>query len=149
MRQSFLLAASGAIAALTLAACGPETETEISRAEADLRVGEVIAPAPPTVATGVIQPANTLNGTYNLRSSECGQAGSEGALAIEGSRFRFSQAQCTAIASSVKGNATETQLNCSHDAQSFERLVNLRLSPGILQMEEKGVGLRYYRCPAA
>ena len=51
--------------------------------------------------------------------------------------------------STVGADATETELSCNgEDGQGFNRLVKLRLSPGVMQMEEKGINLRYYRCAA-
>ena len=149
MKRFVILGAASAIATLSVAACMPVEEEPISRAEADLMVEETITPAAPEEASGTVDPANTLNGSYNLRSTECGQSASEGALTIQGYRFQFYESQCTVANSTTKGDAAEVRLSCGGEGQSFERLVLLRLSPGILQMEEDGVGLRYYRCPAA
>ncbi|TKW68691.1 MAG: hypothetical protein DI616_01470 [Paracoccus denitrificans] len=148
MKRFMILGAASAITALT-AACMPTTEEPISRAEADMRIEETTAPAAPVEASGAVEPANTLNGSYNLRSTECGVAASEGALTIQGSRFQFYESQCTAVRSTSQADAAEVQLSCDGEGQAFERLVKLRLSPGVLQMEENAVGLRYYRCPAA
>ena len=77
------------------------------------------------------------------------QPGSEGALNIQGNKFVFHESECTAISSTNKGDATEVELSCSGENQGFSRLAKLRLSPGVLRLEENNVGLRYYRCPAA
>ena len=149
MKRFVSLGAAGFAAAFTIAACQPTGERPITRAEADLMVEEATAPAAPQVESGTVEPANSLNGSYNLRSSECGQPASEGALSIQGSRFQFYESQCRAISSTIKADAAEVQLSCNGEGQAFERLVKLRLSPGVLRMEEDGVGLRYYRCPSA
>lgn len=142
-------AAIGAVAIFGLTACQPAAEDPISRAEADLMVEETTAPALPQVQSGVVDPVNSLNGSYNLRASECGQAASEGALTVAGSSFQFYETQCRAVSSTSRADAAEVQLSCSGEGAGFNRLVQLRLSPGILRMEEDGVGLRYYRCPAS
>lgn len=149
MKRFMILGAASAITALTVAACTPTSEAPITRVEADMRVNETVAPAKPVEIAGVIEPANSLNGTYNLRSTECGVEGSKGALSVQGSRFQFHEAQCRTITSTTQADATNVQLACDGAGNSFERKVKLRLSPGILQMEENNVGLRYYRCPAA
>ncbi|WP_158644559.1 hypothetical protein [Paracoccus jeotgali] len=140
---------AGAAVAFTLVACAPTEETPITRAEADLMVEETVAPAAPVAASGAVAPANSVNGSYNLRASECGQPGSEGALNIQGNKFVFHESECTAISSTNKGDATEVELSCTGENQGFTRLTKLRLSPGVLRLEENNVGLRYYRCPAA
>ena len=149
MKRFIIMGAASAACALTIAACTPTEEAPISRVEADMMVDETTAPAAPVDTSGMVEPANTLNGSYNLRSTECGQTASEGGLTVQGSRFQFYESQCTAVSSTSKADAAEVQLSCGGEGQAFERLVKLRLSPGILQMEEDGVGLRYYRCPAA
>lgn len=149
MKRFMILGAAGAITALTVAACTPTVEAPISRVEADMRIDETTAPAAPVDASGVVEPANSLNGSYNLRSTECGVAASEGALSVQGSRFQFYESQCTAVRSTSQADAAEVQLSCDGEGKAFDRLVKLRLSPGVLQMEENNVGLRYYRCPAA
>ncbi|MDO5606172.1 MAG: hypothetical protein Q4G25_13520 [Paracoccus sp. (in: a-proteobacteria)] len=149
MKSIIKLGAAGAAIVLAVAACEVE-EQPITRIEADVLAGQTTAPAPPVETAGTIQPANTLNGDYNLRTTECGQAGSEGALSVSGSRFQFSAAQCTAISSTTRADAAEVRLNCTgNDGNTFQRLTLLRLSPGILHIEENNAGLRYYRCPAA
>ncbi|WBU55474.1 hypothetical protein [Paracoccus sediminicola] len=148
MNRFVKFGAMGAVAALTIAACEPMEEEPISRIEADAQVDETTAPAEPEVASGAVEPANSLNGTYNLRASECGQPGSEGALEVDGPRFTYTEAQCRATRSEVKGDATEVQLTCNTgEGEDYERLVLMRLSPGILQIEEDGTGVRFYRCP--
>lgn len=149
MKRFVIFGAASAIAALSVAACVPTQEEPISRVEADMRVDETTAPAAPVETSGVVEPANSLNGSYNLRSTECGVAASEGALSIQGSKFQFYESQCTAVSSTSQADAANVQLNCNGEGQGFERKVKLRLSPGVLQMEENNVGLRYYRCPAA
>ncbi|MFD1797557.1 hypothetical protein FQV27_11640 [Paracoccus aurantiacus] len=145
MNRITMFTAIGAVA-FALAGCTVE-EDPITKAEADVLADETMAPAAPEAASGAVAPANSLNGSYNLRSSECGQAASEGALTVEGTRFSFYEAQCNAVSTTIKGDAAETQLSCGGEGQAFTRLVLLRLSPGTMQMEENGVNLRYYRCP--
>jgi hypothetical protein len=147
MKRFAIFGAVGA-AVITLAACNMGEEA-ITKTEADVQLDETVAPAPPTAVSGEIQPSNSLNGTYNLRATECGQSASEGALNIQGNQFQFYAGQCTAVKTTVVGDAAETELSCnSEDGQGFNRLVKLRLSPGVMQMEEKGINLRYYRCAA-
>ena len=146
MNRYAILGAAGAIC-LVLAGCTPGEEA-ITKTEADVQLDQTTAPAPPVAISGEIQPANSLSGVYNLRSTECGQPGSEGALTIQGNRFQFHESQCTAVKTTIAGDAAETELSCMGEGESFNRLTKLRLSPGVMQLEEKGINLRYYRCPA-
>ena len=147
MNRYTILGAVGATF-LALAGCTPGEEV-ITKTEADVQLDETIPAAAPEAASGPIDPANSLNGVYNLRTTECGQAASEGALTVQGNKFQFYGGQCTAVKSTVGADATETELSCNgEDGQGFNRLVKLRLSPGVMQLEEKGINLRYYRCAA-
>ncbi|NHF71803.1 hypothetical protein [Paracoccus xiamenensis] len=140
----------GAVGAtlITLAGCTPEEEV-ITKTEAEVQLDETVAPPAPEAASGPVEPSNSLNGVYNLRTTECGQAASEGALTIQGNQFQFYESQCTAVRSTVGADSTETELSCNGEGgQGFNRLVNLRLSPGVMQLEEKGINLRYFRCAA-
>ena len=79
--------------------------------------------------------------TYNRYNFRC--------TLLQGNKFQFYGGQCTAVKSTVGADSTETELSCNgEDGQGFNRLVKLRLSPGVMQMEEKGINLRYYRCAA-
>ena len=147
MNRYTILGAVGATF-LVLAGCTPDEEV-ITKTEADVQLDETTPAAAPVAVSGPVDPANSLNGVYNLRTTECGQAGSEGALTVQGNKFQFYGGQCTAVKSTVGPDATETELSCNgEDGQGFNRLVKLRLSPGVMQMEEKGINLRYYRCAA-
>lgn len=124
-----------------------ENAAPVSKAEADLRASETIAPAAPVVKAGEIAPANAMFGTYNLRSSDCGDNTTPGWMEITETRFRFSQSQCLAADWTTRADALEVKMTCTDvENQSFGRLVKLRLSPGILQLEERGLNVSYYRC---
>lgn len=147
MNRFTILGAVG-VTLITLAGCTPGEEV-ITKTEADVQLDETTAPAAPEAVSGAVEPSNSLNGVYNLRASECGQAASEGALTIQGNQFQFYGGQCTAVKTTIAGDAAETELSCNGEGgQGFNRLVKLRLSPGVMQLEEKGINLRYYRCAA-
>ena len=146
MTRFAILGAVGATV-IALAGCMPGEEV-ITKAEADVKLDETVPPAPPTAISGEIQSANSLDGSYNLRVSECGKAASESALSVRGNKFQFYESQCTAVKTTIVGDAAETVLSCAGEGQTFNRLVKLRLSPGVMQLEEKGINLRYYRCAA-
>lgn len=144
----FIILGTVGVTLIALAGCTPGEEV-ITKTEADVMLDETFAPAPPEAVSGTIQPPNSLNGVYNLRASECGQAASEGALTVQGNQFQFYGGQCTAVKTNIVGNAAETELSCNDEAgQGFNRMVKLRLSPGVMQLEEKGINLHYYRCAA-
>ena len=147
MNRYTILGAVGATF-LALAGCTPGEEV-LTKTEADVQLDETTPAAPPVADSGPVAPENSLNGIYNLRATECGQAASEGGLTVQGNKFQFYGGQCTAVKSTVGPDATETELSCNgEDGKGFNRLVKLRLSPGVMQMEEKGINLRYYRCAA-
>lgn len=119
-------------AALTLAACVSDDGTTPQ-----------VAPETPTADAGQIDSPTSLNGTWNLVASECGNANSEGRLAIQGNKFGFSAGECTATNSSVVTNYTSSTLACP----SGNRQVNLALQPGRLRLTEDSKTLTYFRCP--
>lgn len=99
MNRYTILGAAGA-AFLALAGCTPGEEV-ITKTEADVQLDQTIPAAAPEAASGPIAPENSLNGVYNLRTTECGQAASEGALTVQGNKFQFYGGQCTAVKSTV------------------------------------------------
>lgn len=123
-------------AALSLAACvAPDGKTP------------QVAPETPTPTAGLIDSPTSLNGTWNLIASQCGQADSEGRLVIAANKFDFAGAACTSTRSSVETNFTKVSLSCS-GAKQFNRELNLALQPGKLRMTEDSKTLTYYRCPS-
>ncbi|MDO5657365.1 MAG: hypothetical protein Q4G36_03460 [Paracoccus sp. (in: a-proteobacteria)] len=145
MRMTSWMVAGTAVLALGACEFG---ERPITKTEADLRAAETTAPAEPTPISGPVEPANSLNGLYNLQATSCGDADSTGQLEISGNRFNFHQAQCTATDSNVEGGHTSVSLSCSDSDRNWSRQVQLRLAPGQLQLTEDRVTLTYYRCPA-
>ncbi|MBA4490030.1 hypothetical protein [Paracoccus sp. S1E-3] len=147
MNRYTILGAVGATF-LALAGCTPGEEV-LTKTEADVQLDQTIPAAAPEAASGPVEASNSLNGAYNLRTTDCGKPASEGALTVQGNKFQFYESQCTAVRSTVGADSTETELSCNGEGgQGFNRLVKLRLSPGVMQMEDKGINLRYYRCAA-
>ncbi|MDO5529455.1 MAG: hypothetical protein Q4F71_08630 [Paracoccus sp. (in: a-proteobacteria)] len=137
----------GLAAIFGLAAC-TEGDQLITKTEADLRASETVAPAEPAPVAGPVEAANSLNGVFNLQASRCGDAASEGHLEISGTKFNFHGSSCTATGSNSEASFTEVSLACSDENREWSRQVQLRMSPGRLQLTEDRVTLGYYRCTA-
>lgn len=133
-------------AALSLSACmpgGTVTTVDAPGAEPVVVVdGPAIAPAAPEATSGT-PGADTLDGTWNLVASQCGDPASEGRLTIQGNKFTFPTADCTAGTSTVQTNYTSVSLGCSGAAN---RQLNISIRPGVMRMTEGATTLTYYRC---
>lgn len=133
-------------AALSLSACmpgGTVTTVDAPGAEPVVVVdGPEMAPAAPEATSGT-PGADTLDGTWNLVASQCGDPASEGRLTIQGNKFTFPTAECTAGASQVQTNYTSVSLGCSGAAN---RQLNISIRPGVMRMTEGETTLTYYRC---
>ena len=133
-------------AAMSLSACVPgATVTTVSTPGAEpvtVVDGPAIAPAAPDATSGT-PGADTLDGTWNLVASQCGDPASEGRLTIQGNKFTFPTADCTAGSSQVQTNSTSVSMGCSGAAN---RQVNISLRPGVMRMTEGPTTLTYYRC---
>lgn len=145
--MTYLKPALAVLAAMSLSACLPgETKTTISTPGAAPVVvadGPEVAPAAPIENSGDVQGADSLNGTWNLVKSQCGDAKSKGSLKIDGRTFTFPTATCTATNSQVQSNYTSTTLGCSG---APNRQVNISIKPGIMRLNEDSTTLTYYRC---
>lgn len=133
-------------AALSLSACMPgATVTTVSTPGAEpvtVVDGPAIAPAAPTATSGT-PGADTLDGTWNLVASQCGDPASEGRLIVAGNKFTFPTSDCTAGTSEVQTNYTSVSLGCSG---ASNRQVNISIRPGVMRMTEGATTLTYYRC---
>ena len=144
--MTLLKPALALVAAMSLSACVPgATVTTVSTPGAEpvtVVDGPAIAPAAPDATSGT-PGADTLDGTWNLVASQCGDPASEGRLTIQGNKFTFPTADCTAGSSQVRTNYTSVSLGCSGAAN---RQVNISLRPGVMRMTEGPTTLTYYRC---
>ena len=133
-------------AALSLSACMPgATVTTVSTPGSEPVVivdGPEVAPAAPTPTAGTPR-ADSLNGTWNLVASQCGDPTSEGRLTIAGNKFTFPTAECTVGSSEVQTNYTSVSLGCSGAAN---RQLNISIRPGVMRLTEGATTLTYYRC---
>lgn len=145
--MTYLKPALAVLAAMTLSACLPgQTTTTVStpgQPTVAIVDGPEVAPAAPREKAGDVQGADSLDGTFNLVKSQCGDATSKGALKIDGRTFTFPTATCTATNSEVKSNFTSVTLGCSG---APNRQVNISLKPGIMRLNEDSTTLNYYRC---
>lgn len=144
--MTYLKPALALAAAMSLSACLPgETHTTVTAPGAEPVVivdGPEVAPAAPTATAGVAG-ADTLNGQWNLVASQCGNPTSPGRLTVQGNRFTFPTADCTASNSTVQTNYTSVSLGCSGAAN---RQLNISIRPGVMRMTEDSTTLTYYRC---
>lgn len=145
--MTYLKPALAVLAALSLTACMPgQTTTTVStpgKAPVVVVDGPEVAPAAPRETAGDVQGADSLNGTFNLVKSQCGDATSKGSLKIDGRTFTFPTATCTATNSEVKSNFTSMTLGCSG---APNRQVNISIKPGVMRLNEDSTTLTYYRC---
>ena len=144
--MTYLKPALALAAAMSLSACLPgQTTTTVTAPGAEPVVivdGPEVAPAAPTATSGT-PGADSLNGTWNLVASQCGDPASPGRLTIQGNRFTFPTSECTASSSTVETNFTSVSLGCSGAAN---RQLNISIRPGVMRMTEDTTTLTYYRC---
>ena len=129
--KAYLLAAA---AALALTACDdPAT----------------LATATPEPTPGPVTPADSLNGTYNLRASDCANAASpETRLVIEGNKFTFGESACTVAQVHNDTAIANVTLACEGEGEKFNRVVKLQSKPGELRLTDDTRTLTYFKCPA-
>ncbi len=108
-----------------------------------------VAPANPEPTPGPIAQSNALNGSYNLRASDCGTEGSKTGLTIDGNRFTFPAASCSVANSEQQVNRTEVTLACDGAGTGGNRVVQLQSRPGVLRVTEDQTTLTYYQCAKA
>lgn len=144
--MTYLKPALALAAAMSLTACMPgATTTTISTPGEEPVVvvdGPAIAPAAPDATSGV-EGADTMNGTWNLVASQCGDPTSEGRMVIAGNKFTFPTTECTATAAEVQTNYTSVTLGC---AAAENRQLNVSLRPGRMRVTEGATTLTYYQC---
>lgn len=144
--MTYLKPALALAAAMSLSAClpGQTTTTVTAPGAAPVVVvdGPEVAPAAPTATSGTAG-ADSMNGTWNLVASQCSQPASKGSLKIQGNKFTFPTADCTATSSSVETNFTSVSLGCSGAAN---RQLNISIKPGVLRLTEDTTTLTYYKC---
>lgn len=109
--------------------------------------------APPDVpepTPGPVAQSNALNGTYNLLRSECGNAASDKGLVIDGNKFFFPGATCTAATSEKQVDRTRVTLACEGSPAAGNRIVDLQTRPdGTLRLSEDSITLTYFQCMKA
>lgn len=109
-----------------------------------------IAPAKPGPTPGPAAQSSALNGTYNLLRSGCGDATSDKGLVIDGSKFIFPGATCTAVNPTQQVGKTRVTLACEGSPAAGNRIVDLQTSPdGTLRMTEDSITLTYFQCMKA
>ena len=109
------------------------------------------APAVPRNTPGPAALSNALNGVYNLRRTECGQAESETALVVDGRNFLFPRAKCTVVKSERQPNQTRVTLSCEGGPGSAgNRIVDLQTrADGTMRMTEDSLSVTYFQCMKA
>ncbi|TRW98437.1 hypothetical protein FNJ84_06605 [Paracoccus sp. M683] len=109
--------------------------------------GQRVAPPEPEPASGPIDAADSLNGTYNLRASDCTrQDEPETRLVIDGNKFNFYESACV-VANSVSSTSyTRVTLSCTGEGQEFNRVVDLQNRPGELRLTQDRSTLTYFKC---
>ncbi|KGJ05101.1 hypothetical protein SAMN04487972_103174 [Paracoccus halophilus] len=108
------------------------------------------APAVPEDTPGPVAPESALNGTYNLLESNCGDETSDKRLVIDGNKFLFAGASCTAVSSEQRANQTRVTLACEGEAADGNRIVDLQTRPdGTLRMTDDSLTLTYFQCMRA
>ncbi|MFV0300880.1 MAG: hypothetical protein ACK5IP_08395 [Paracoccus sp. (in: a-proteobacteria)] len=107
------------------------------------------APPEPEPATGPVDAPGSLNGTYNLRASDCGAGNEpETRLVIDGNRFDFYESACTVAHSESGTSSTRVTLACTGEGQEFSRIVDLQNRPGQMRLTEGTTTLTYFKCDA-
>lgn len=144
--MTYLKPAFVAAAALSLSACMPGTTTTTVTAPGTDPVvvveGPELAPRAPEPVAGV-PGADSLDGTWNLVASQCGDPASQGSLVIAGTNFNFPTAECTVGTSSVETNFTRVSLGCKG---AENRQLDISIRPGVMRMTEGSTTLTYFRC---
>ncbi|WP_041527380.1 hypothetical protein [Paracoccus aminophilus] len=110
-----------------------------------------VAPATPEPTPGPIAQSNALNGTYDLRASDCGNPASKTALIIDGNNFNFPGvgASCTVANSQQQVNRTQVTLSCNGGHGPTNRIIDLQSRPGVLRVTEDRKTATYYQCSRA
>lgn len=105
--------------------------------------------AAPEPTPGPVASADSLNGTYNLRASDCLNENSpQTRLVIDGNKFNFHESACTVADVHSDTSITNVTLSCQGEGNTFNRIVRLQSRPGELRMTDDTRTLTYYRCPA-
>lgn len=145
--MTYLKPALALVAAMSLSACLPgQTTTTVKAPGADPVVivdGPEVAPAAPTANSGDVKGADSMDGTWNLVAKDCGKADAKGSLVIQGNKFTFPAAECTATGSKVETNFTSVSLGCSG---APNRQLNISIKPGVMRVTEDTTTLTYYKC---
>ena len=107
---------------------------------------ETTAPATPEPTAGPAASSNALNGVYNLRLSDCGDAATRSGLTIDGNRFNFAASSCVVANSETKLNMTEVTLSCDN---LTNRVIQLQSRDGVLRLTQDQTTFTYYQCERA
>ncbi|MBD9525860.1 MULTISPECIES: hypothetical protein [Paracoccus] len=109
-----------------------------------------VAPVKPEPTPGPVAQSSALNGTYNLLKSQCDNVTSDKSLVIDGNKFRFPAATCTATGSTQEIGKTRVTLSCEGSPAAGNRVVDLQTLPdGTLRMTEDSITLTYFQCMKA
>lgn len=112
---------------------------------------ETSAPVVPQNTPGPSAQDSALNGTYNLLRSECGAAGSEKSLVIDGRNFLFPRAECAVVRAERQPAQTRVTLSCEGGpGAAGNRVVDLQTrADGTLRLTENSLTLTYFLCMKA
>lgn len=105
-----------------------------------------VAPAVPAPTPGPIAQSNALDGSYNLRASDCGTEVSKTSLIIDGNRFVYPVANCTVASSEQQVNRTQVTLSCTGGNGPTNRILYLQSRPGVLRVTDDRNTFTYYQC---
>lgn len=152
-KMKSILALGGVLALTACAQSTPEVVATVESADgAEVAIVAPVAtptvpPAPPTAASGPIDPPNSLNGSWNLARGHCGEPTSTTSLLIQGNKFTYPGAQCTAANSTAGTGTTDVTLSCNDvGGNATNRLLKLALGQDRLRVTEGQTTLIYYSC---
>lgn len=107
------------------------------------------APPVPDQTAGPVAAPNALNGSYNLRSTECGNEASPTRMVIDGNRFLVAGSTCTVVSSEVQVDRTEVTLSCAGGELNGNRVLYLQSRPDVLRVTRDQTTLTYFQCAKA
>ncbi|MDN3712308.1 hypothetical protein QWZ10_11980 [Paracoccus cavernae] len=110
---------------------------------------EKTAPPVPDQTPGPVAASNALNGSYNLRASDCGNEQSATRMVIDGNRFLVAGSTCTVVDSNVQVNRTEVTLSCEGGELNGNRVLYLQSRPDVLRVTRDQTTLTYFQCARA
>lgn len=110
---------------------------------------EKTAPPVPDQTPGPVAASNALNGSYDLRASDCGNEQSSTRMVIDGNRFLVAGSSCTVVDSNLQVNRTEVTLSCAGGELNGNRVLYLQSRPDVLRVTRDQTTLTYFQCARA